>query len=81
MVVDAGRLGLAGSPEPLLHAADLVLLVMRTDLVAVSAARSWAETLRDGFEQVGRPGRVRHCWSGRAAPIAAARSRRCSGCR
>ena len=53
VIVDAGRLGLAGAPEPLLFAADLCLLVTRTDLVALSGARSWAQTLRGGFEQRG----------------------------
>lgn len=53
VIVDAGRLGLAGSPEPLIYAADLALMVTRTDLVSLSAARSWAETLRTGFEGVG----------------------------
>lgn len=53
VIVDAGRLGLAGAPEPLMFAADLCLLVTRTDLVALSGARSWAKTLRGGFEQQG----------------------------
>lgn len=53
VIIDAGRLGLVGSPEPLLFGADLALLACRTDLVALSAARSWAETLRTGFERVG----------------------------
>jgi hypothetical protein len=53
VIVDAGRLGLAGSPEPLIYAADLALMVTRTDLVSLSAARSWAQTLRTGFEGVG----------------------------
>ncbi|MGL5858793.1 MAG: hypothetical protein ACRC35_10405 [Angustibacter sp.] len=53
VIVDAGRLGLAGSPEALIYAADLALLVTRTDLVSLSAARSWAQTLRTGFEGVG----------------------------
>lgn len=53
VVVDAGRLGLFGSPEPLIEAADLALLVIRTDLVALSAARSWAETLRERFDRAG----------------------------
>jgi len=53
VIVDAGRLGLAGTPEPLLFAADLCLMVTRTDLVALSGARSWAQTLRGGFEQRG----------------------------
>jgi hypothetical protein len=53
VIFDVGRLGLAGSPEPLIFAADLALLVTRTDLVSLSSARSWAETLRTGFEGVG----------------------------
>lgn len=44
VLVDAGRLGLVGSPEPLLVAADVTVLVVRTDLPAISAAQSWAET-------------------------------------
>lgn len=43
VIVDAGRLGLSGSPEPLLDAADLALLVSRTTLPALSALRSWAD--------------------------------------
>ncbi|KRA30996.1 MULTISPECIES: hypothetical protein [unclassified Nocardioides] len=46
VIVDAGRLGLASSPQPLLEAADLSLLVTRATLPAISAARSWAETIR-----------------------------------
>ena len=53
------RLGLVGSPEPLIYAADLMLLVMRSDLVALAAARSWAETLRAGFDELGARARVR----------------------
>lgn len=45
VIVDAGRLGLVGSPEPLLARADLTLLLTRTTLPALSACRSWAETL------------------------------------
>jgi len=45
VIIDAGRLGLVGSPEPLLCAADLTLLVVRTDLPALVAARSWAESV------------------------------------
>ncbi|MET8520816.1 hypothetical protein [Nocardioides sp. NPDC004968] len=45
VIVDAGRLGLIGSPEPLLCAADLTLLVIRTDLPALVAAQSWAESV------------------------------------
>ena len=53
VIVDAGRLGLAGSPEPLVYGADCTLLVTRTDLVALSGARSWAQTLRSGFDEQG----------------------------
>ncbi|GAA2028598.1 hypothetical protein GCM10009740_17780 [Terrabacter terrae] len=53
VIVDAGRLGLHGYPEPLLYAADLCLLVVRSDLVSLAGARSWAETLRGGFVRVG----------------------------
>lgn len=53
VIVDVGRLGLVGSPEPLLYAADAALLVTRSDLVSLAGARSWAETLRTGFERVG----------------------------
>jgi len=47
VIVDAGRLGLLGSPLPLLENADLTLLMTRTTLPALAAARSWAETARD----------------------------------
>ena len=46
VIVDAGRLGLVGSPEPLLAWADLTLLLTRTHLPALAAARSWADELR-----------------------------------
>src|SRR5690606_27542893 len=42
VIVDAGRPGRQGSPEPLLEAADLALLVRRTPLPNLSALRSWA---------------------------------------
>lgn len=53
VIVDAGRLGLFGSPDPVLLGADLALLVTRTDMVSLSGARSWAETLRDRFARAG----------------------------
>jgi len=46
-IVDAGRLGMKGSPEPVLALADLTLIVTRTDLVSLSAVRTWAAALRD----------------------------------
>lgn len=53
VIVDGGRLGLQGWPEPLLAAADLTLLTVRSDLVSLAAARSWAETVRSGREPAG----------------------------
>ncbi|MGV1007097.1 MAG: hypothetical protein ACOYBY_00615 [Dermatophilaceae bacterium] len=53
VIVDAGRLGLFGCPEPLVNNADLTLLVTRTDMVSLSGARSWAETLRERFARAG----------------------------
>jgi hypothetical protein len=47
VLVDAGRLGLEGSPTPLLFEADMTLLLTRSTLPALIAATSWAETLRD----------------------------------
>lgn len=47
VIVDAGRLGMSGSPLPLLERADLTLLLTRTNLPALSAARSWVESVRD----------------------------------
>lgn len=46
VIVDAGRLGLMGSPQPLLDSADVTVLVTRATLPSISAARSWAETAR-----------------------------------
>lgn len=46
VIVDAGRLGLVGSPQPLLDTADLTLLMTRATLPSISAARSWAEAVR-----------------------------------
>ena len=48
VIVDAGRLGLVGTPEPLLTNADLTLLVTRTTLPALSAVRSWADSIQRG---------------------------------
>ncbi|GAB7003980.1 hypothetical protein JCM18899A_14520 [Nocardioides sp. AN3] len=46
VIVDAGRLGLVGSPQPLLDGAECTLLVSRATLPALAAANSWAETIR-----------------------------------
>jgi hypothetical protein len=68
VIIDAGRLGLSGSPEPLIYAADLMLLVMRSDLVALAAARSWADTLRSGFDERGAPNSVQALLVGEGRP-------------
>lgn len=47
VVVDAGRLGAVGGPEPLLRQAHVVLLVTRTSLDAIVSARARAGWLRD----------------------------------
>jgi hypothetical protein len=46
VLVDAGRLGLVGSPEPILSSADLTVLVTRSTLPALAAARSRSESIR-----------------------------------
>ncbi|MGE0307843.1 MAG: hypothetical protein AB7N61_13445 [Acidimicrobiia bacterium] len=48
VIVDAGRLGLIGAPDPLLVNADLTLIVTRTNLPAISAVRSWADSVQRG---------------------------------
>ena len=53
VIVDAGRLGLVGWPQPLIAASDLTLLVTRNSLPALAGARSWAKALRDQFATVG----------------------------
>ncbi|MBM0127927.1 MinD/ParA family ATP-binding protein [Pimelobacter simplex] len=53
VIVDAGRLGLAGWPQPLIAASDLTLLVTRSSLPALAGATSWAKTLRTQFAGVG----------------------------
>lgn len=45
VIIDIGRLGLTGSPTPLLDNADLVLVVTRTSLPELSATRSWGDAV------------------------------------
>ncbi|WP_067429088.1 hypothetical protein [Nocardioides jensenii] len=52
VIVDAGRLGLVGGPQPLIAASDLTLLVTRNSLPALAGARSWATALREQFVTV-----------------------------
>lgn len=49
VIVDAGRIGLEKAPIPLVGAADLALLVVRSDLPAAAGARSWAQAMKDKF--------------------------------
>ena len=53
MIVDLGRLGLAGSARQIARGADLTLLVVRSDLVALAGARSWATTVAAEAEEAG----------------------------
>lgn len=71
VIVDAGRLGLFGSPEKLLEGADLALLVTRTDLVSLAGARSWAETLRERFARAGGSASLGVLLVGEGAPFRA----------
>ena len=50
VIVDAGRLGMVHSPQGLIRAADLALLVTRTDLPALAAARQWAAEWTEGTQ-------------------------------
>ncbi len=52
-IVDAGRLGLEGSPLKLIAAADIAIVVTRSTLPAVVAATSWSNTLRETFVRNG----------------------------
>ncbi|MPV35963.1 P-loop NTPase family protein [Georgenia subflava] len=56
VLIDAGPLGFPGSPEPLLTLVDLTLIVTRTHLPAVVAARSWTEAMRMSSPTWQQPG-------------------------
>lgn len=58
VIVDAGRLGMAEHPNPLIAASDLVLLVTRSHLPGLSAGAAWAGVLREEFTQRGITDRV-----------------------
>ncbi len=57
VIVDAGRLGLPGWPVPLVAAADVALLLTRSDLPGLAGARSWATSLA-GEEAPGHAVRI-----------------------
>ena len=48
VIVDAGRLGLHGWPQPLVSGSDLTVLLLTGDLVSLAAARWWADSLEAG---------------------------------
>lgn len=47
VLVDAGRMAAAGTPEPLLRASSSVLLATRTSLPAIAGATAWARDLAE----------------------------------
>ena len=47
VLVDAGRLGMESAPAPLLRLADMVLLVTRSDLPSLAAAKQWTEQVAE----------------------------------
>lgn len=53
VIIDAGRLGVSGGPAALLREADATVLVMRTDLPAIAAARARAGVLREDLTSRG----------------------------
>src|SRR3546814_20132509 len=55
-IVDCGRLGLVGWPEPVLAESDLSLMLCRTHLPAIAATRSWAEAVQRGHPAWANPG-------------------------
>ena len=58
VIVDAGRLGAAHAPTALLRQADLVLLVMGTNLPAVAAVKARLNVLRADLSVTGSAGRT-----------------------
>jgi hypothetical protein len=76
VIVDAGRLGLTGWPEPLVLAADLALLVTRNNLAALAGARSWAKTLHDRFADFGGLARLHLLTIDQAGGVPGARTYR-----
>lgn len=58
VIIDAGRLGLMGTPDELVDRADIVALVTRNSLVSLAGARSRAAALRTRFEHMGATSRL-----------------------
>ena len=60
VIVDAGRLGAAHGPMPLLRHADLVALLLRSDLPSINAARGAVGMLGDELARTGLGTQVLH---------------------
>ena len=76
VIVDAGRLGAPGWPQPLVTDSDVCVLVMGSDLPSLAANRSWAASL--AAEE--RPGHaVRILLIGPGEPYGAGEVRRALG--
>ena len=66
VVVDAGRLGIVGSPEPLISESDVTLVVTGTGLPELARVRSWLPRLQESSL-----GEVRLVIAGRVRPYSA----------
>lgn len=63
VIVDAGRLGMLGGPEPLLTESDATAVVTGTGLPELARVRSWLPRLKEGSS-----GEVRLVIAGRVRP-------------
>jgi hypothetical protein len=54
VIIDAGRVSAAGAPQPLLRAADIVLLTSRTTLPAIAGIKGTLSVLAEDLETSGR---------------------------
>lgn len=66
VIVDAGRLGMVGSPEPLISESDLTLVLTGTGLPELARVRSWVPQLQEAAV-----GEVRLAIAGRVRPYSA----------
>ena len=66
IVVDAGRLGMVGSPEPLIAESDVTVVLTGTGLPELARVRTWLPLL-----QAGSSGEVRLAIGGRVRPYTA----------
>jgi hypothetical protein len=66
VIVDAGRLGMVGSPEPLLTESDVTVVLTGTGLPELARVRSWVPQLQEAAV-----GEVRLATAGRVRPYSA----------